>query len=397
MIKMIKIVISLLLIFILLSAGCKQNNSNLYNKRDQYFKPIGEISIINPDEVDIYIDASASMKGFINSFEYQSLIKNLIAALNSEKISVSYNLFDTNLLPINNIMSLFNDNFYSGHRANLDIMLKDLYERHQKNRNSLFIVVTDFQINNKQIYLDVLKEFNKFLNDSLLIKFFMKELNFNGLIYPQFINVAPYNFNGKRPLYVILLGKPEHSEFIITLINKVFPNTNSLTLAKNYPIEYKLIKDRKIVSVGIQSSKKHHYSFDDKKELKIAFDINCNIFDNWGNLDENDFEIHSYRYDEKLDTLIKKKNELLIDSLLKNEKGYSIYLSANDNINYRFNVYNITCLPDNLPQWIYNYSTVPGGNQATKTVLLEQFFEDLLRPVINKNILFSFNFILEKK
>ncbi len=198
-------------------------------------------------------------------------------------------------------------------------------------------------------------------------------------------------------MYVIIFSKPGHSEFLTNFINRVFPNTNSLTLAKNYPIEYKLIKDRKIVTVGTQSGKKRHYSFNGNEELKLAFELKCDIFNDWGKLDSNDFEIHSYRYDEKLDTLLKKKNDLIVDSLIVDEKGYRIFISNIDNISDRFNIYNITCLPDTFPKWIYDHSTLPNGNQAVKTVLLQQFFEDLTRTVVDKNILFSFNFILEKK
>ncbi len=395
--KIVKICSILLLFLIILIAGCKQNNSSVYTKRDQLFNPITDFRIYNPDEVNIYIDASASMRGFVQSPEYQNLIKNLITSLNSDNITVNYSLFDTTVKPINNIITLFNANLYTGFRANLDLMLKNLNAKHITNSNSLSIVITDFQINNHQIYFDILKEFNILLNDTLLVKFLMKEISFNGLIFPQFINAPPFIYNGNRPLYVIIFSKTGHSEFLTNLINRVFPNTNSLTLAKNYPIGYKLIKDRKIVTVGTQSGKKHHYSFKDHEELKLAFELKCDIFNDWGKLDSNDFEIHSYRYDEKLDTLIKKKNELIVDSLIVDEKGYRIFISNIDNISDRFNIYNITCLPDTFPKWIYDYSTLPNGNQAVKTVLLQQFFEDLTRTVVDKNILFSFNFILEKK
>lgn len=397
MILQIRILIILILSVLFINA-CQNKNSIYKDINNKLIKKEKRISIINPDTIFVYADASMSMQGFVLKNDYQVLIKNILTSF-SDPSRLRLNLFDTSLISVSKYSDLFHPGNYKGYRANLDLIFDKILKEFLESENRLFLVITDFQFNNQNIYINTLSIFNKLLNNDALINIFGTEFDFQGLIFPQFVNQQPYLYSGKRPIYILLIGKHYHLNFITDFVKKTFNVQNWMTLSKEIYVDLKLEKSFSNGSVAIANQRENHFFVKDNKfsacfNIKIPEIYINNIF--WNN--NFDVQCYEYRPHEK-NKFLRKNTDVSLDSIwfLNKENKLLLFLSNLDNVTISRNIYKIGFLPDKFPDWISKYSGIPTDNQANKTVYLKEFFEDLFRPVNEKNYLFTSYFILEKK
>lgn len=390
----INFILTPLLLIILFMPFCGKNNSYDFIKKQIQHKTFKGYE--NPDSVSVFIDASMSMQGFTGNEDYQVLMRNLLTSF-SDPNKLVINLFDTSIVKVNNFKDLFLASNYRGSQANLDLMFNKVLESFEKNKNSFYVIITDFQFNNQDIYINSLVSFNKFLKNEAIIKVFVSEFDFNGMIFPQFVrDKQPYYYQGKRPIFIILFGRYPHINFMGDFIEKTFNYKNSITLSKDIPLKFDFIKKHSENKITFANKKENHFY---AKEDNFRMLLNLSFPRIFNLEDYNDLNFDILAFELYQDSLIRKHPELKIDSIKQNfnDRNISLYLSSIDNIKEAKNIYKFGILPANLPEWVKNYSALPTQSQSNKTVYLYQFFEDIFRPVNEKNYLFTFYFILEKK
>lgn len=389
--NLIKISITFLL-SILLLYGCSKEDSTVYKKVEDKFGSEQKVVISTPTSFKIFIDASQSMKGFVIGNDFRNLIGKLVTSFRNTT-DVKYYFFDTTLKTLNNYLDLFQPSIYTGYKANFDRLFYEVENEFQKDSNSLFILITDFQFNNFNIYYNTVNSFQNILSSNGYIKFFASTFNFNGLIFPQFTNAKPYSFSGNRPIYIIMIGRYKNAKFIEELADNLLNDFNTITLTKKIPINSEIITLNNTLSKT--NIKKSHFKVK-KTPFNISIIIESPLFNDWNNFTNADFYISSYYYYR--DSLFEKLPEIEIDSLQKGEK-LKIYISSKKDLEYEFNIYNIQCIPRSFPEWIDSLNTdnvTDPLSQSNKTIWLKRFFEDLFRPVVDKLVLFEKIIIIEK-
>ncbi len=382
------------IITFLIPFGC--NNNLPYNsiKEELNIKSYGFIK--EPDSIGVYVDASMSMQGFVINTDFQFLIKNILTSFN-DPAKIDLYLFDTALVKISGYRELFDHNNYKGSKANLDLLFDAIFKEFIKSEEKIFVVLTDFQFNNQNIYVSSVASINNLLNNGAVIKIFQADFDFNGLIFPQFIATKPYNFNGKRPIYILIFGKSHHLNFISDFVTNTFNYQNKITLSKDIFVIPILDKRFSAGNVSLANQKENHFYVNREKfnfcvQLKIPdlYEIDSFTVAN--------FDIKALKLKRKSE-LYQKNPEIRIDSIqiYKNDNRLLLYFSNIEPLSDRVSIFKIGFLPIELPKWIHNYSILPKNDQSTKTVYLKEFFEDVFRPVKYKNCLFTSYFILEKK
>lgn len=393
-----KTLMLLIVITFLFVIACKDKNKIYEDISENLIRKERKIGIINPDTIFIYVDASMSMQGFVLQNDYQVLVKNILTSF-SDPSKLKLNLFDTSLISLSQFSNLFQPVNYKGYRANLDLIFDKILKEYLESENRLFLVITDFQFNNQNIYINTLSIFNKLLNNGALINVFGNEFEFNGLIFPQFVNSQPYTYKGKRPIFIILIGRHHHLNFVADFVESTFDNKNWMTISKEVLVDLKLEKSLSNGSVAIANQRENHF-FVKEDKFKTCFNLKIpKIYVN-NSFNINNFDIQCYEYKPSNSNKFLRKNaDIVLDSVLffDNENKLMLFFSSLNNIAFTRNIYKIGYLPATLPEWIDRYSGVPTDNQSNKTVYLKAFFEDLFRPVNEKNYLFTSYFILEKK
>ncbi|MCX7612531.1 MAG: hypothetical protein N2043_13190 [Ignavibacterium sp.] len=392
--RVIILIVPILFLFFIFQS-CKKSIPYSELKKKLNINLVG--SLDDPDSVSVYVDASMSMQGFANNNDFQFLIKNILSSF-TDPAKVEFYLFDTSLIKVQSYNDLFNSKNYRGYRANLDQIFGTVSEKFSKSKENLFVVLTDFQFNNQNIYVNTLIKINKLLNDGAVIKLFEADFDFDGLIFPQFVNNSPYHYKGKRPIYIFIIGRLQHLNFISDFIKNTFNYQNSFTLSKDIFVQPKLDRKYSGGKVTVANEKQNHFYLKDDEQFKFCTEIQLpELYEN-DSLVSINFELKGFelRNENKLQ---QKDCELVIDSILylRNQKKLRVFFSNIEPLHNERSVYVIGYLPNKLPDWIINYSAMPQDNQATKTVYLSQFFQDIFRPVNDKNYLFKSYFILEIK
>lgn len=213
--------------------GCKSETPELQDLADKYLPDLKEVEQHQPQKIKIAIDVSSSMKGFSTQSEFQDLLRKTFTSL-GQSLEVEYYKFDTAVYRLDNFLSYFHPTTYSGYAANIGRVLDLL----GKDSSEILIIITDLQFNNNEKYFDLVFRFQKEISDGSYVKLFSARTNFNGLIFPQFINIQPFNYLGLRPLYVICFGRKNHAEFIENILKRAFDWENSITLSNYAPVKW---------------------------------------------------------------------------------------------------------------------------------------------------------------
>lgn len=384
----------LLIIFsiLLFAISCSDKTENEKNLNYNKFKNLLSSEQVDFDEIPkeliFFFDGSASMKGFINQADYQNIVRKLYTAI-THKTNKKFFSIHTQVIPLNNIIDAFNPNNFSGSKANLDLLFKSIDSLFTHKDSTVFVVITDLQFNNQDIYFKTLDTFNEILEKNGLIGVFHTNLNFDGIIYPQFTTLNKYHYKGYRPIYFIAVSKLNHANFVHDFIKRTINLENRIIFTRGLPAKFEVdFKNSRASGDNriIRSTAPYTY---------LSLKINLDFLSHWiDSISAEDFNIKQYRISN--DTLILKNPELKITEY-KIDTNKSLHLKL-ESIKKEIStdLVEIEFLPKNIPNWVLAYTCDPTDNQSNKTVKLKEFLEDILMPVDKKFSLFKISFLYEK-
>lgn len=382
----IKVFLSLLFI-ILTSCGEKIDETQLKEIASKQFGDPIPISQSQPDTIKFVIDISESMRGFVKSGSFQQLFSKSITSL-GPKANIQFFKFDSTLQKENDLYLFFNETTYNKRRAKFETLTSLM----DSTSHSIQILLTDFQFNDNQSYLETVKYFQWQLMTGKYIKIFSARPEFTGTIFPQFIfPQKTFISNKPRPLYAIIIADRKYAKFVELLLKEVHVWENSITLSNGSPYQLKIINSNS----NLKSNTPNLY-LSSKDSLSFKCRIISPVFLEWGEwtTDVVDVQIHSF----KDSTFTQEGN---VDLKIKEFKKtfdtciFSFYKKEIDPSTP--NLIRIRIKPKNLPEWIWEQSCEGNGNQATKTVKLYDFINAVIKIVNNElTIATEYLFILKE-
>jgi len=370
--KSISLIASLLIILSIFFV-CSNNEvpiDELKKLTNKQFGSPPSRSTVNPDTINIAVDISESMKGFVNTNSFQSLLQRTKTAL-GPIANVNYFAFDTSLFSVNNFLKFFDPNFYNGPGANFNY----IFSLKQRDTNSILITVTDLQFNNNARYFDLVDLFQREIARGRYIKIFSAKPDFNGQIFPQFINKVKFKHNGQRPLYAIAIGERKHANFIEKVLRKGMPWDNSLTLSNKTPVDWKIFRSNKEITSPDE------IKMDQRDSLHIKLRIVGPCIFEWRNWSKD--EIQSELFSYKDPKFILENGNFEVRNILTTNDTCTITLFIKDINPSPHKLFCVFLRPNRVPDWISSQSCAPNGDQAKKTVKLEEFIKDIISPITN--------------
>jgi hypothetical protein len=195
-------------VFIIMNChtGCSRRITAPALQVDQECNPPPESDVLS---ANIYLDCSASMKGFVSTFDtsYIQLIHSLERAFVGgwTASTTRFKKFgiEVELMPVQSVLTASSPNFYSDMETHIERAIEDA------NPESFNVIITDlYQYNNDLINL-VKKLRDKFLQKNLEIGLLGIKSQFNGIIYDSGPGgtFPKFKYNGTRPFYVLMIGK----------------------------------------------------------------------------------------------------------------------------------------------------------------------------------------------
>jgi hypothetical protein len=226
----IKLVL-LLFIVVNIMAGC----SGETEVKPEHFKKV--FGIINsqderiPDTINIIIDRSASIKGFVTTPTNQFIrtIQNYIQNV-PKTIPIKLYTLDANILPIDsNLLTslnlIGNAQFFNGSQTNISAILS-LPE--VQNKNNLTLIFSDWihslkndLIANQMIIFS--RDLKDFIKSEGLFAIFGKKAPYFGTYFVECKPPSSIIFTGQiRPYFCIVLGGKYHSNFLAKYIEPFY-------------------------------------------------------------------------------------------------------------------------------------------------------------------------------
>lgn len=349
--------------------------------------------------VDIYLDATTSMKGFASSgaTDFTKLLDDIEATCQNvwKNTDIQFYKFGRSVVPISRsefVSGKTSQNIYSdpalSTQTNFDEAVK------KTNYRRVSILITDFFYNNNDVNLVV---------NSIKTYCFQKGVEagviglssvFKGIVADV---QPPVSVKGLRPLYVLVFGDKQNINLLFnTFKNKNYIRSNQLLLITAKPTEnyeVNVIKDRKCRTINKQSLKKELqdygtvFNFRMKAAEKTAL-LNAEI-----TLNTNPYVIKNT--EKNLKAVVFKKTGNIKDSVaadneltLQNVKFTGNTIKANVNLvnNDKAGKYSYAVIltldntiPPEMPKWVKEVSTesFAQGVNENKTLNLEKLLTDI--------------------
>jgi len=212
-----------------------------------------------PDKVLLFIDCSASMKGFFNKdFKVQGaakLLSDIKNAFDGEGTNVEYYKFNKNIDSISDFNGLLNSKTFN---CGQNLFSAPFGSFSQKvSNNQVTIIITDAVISTSGTNKERSQEYNNILtaltkdkkNNGNNFGLFHYVFDFNGTYYPQPSDKPIATGDVKRNFYLFSLANPKFNSFLNkTIISKNRPdNYQYFTQAYNDFIKIKLVKEPTLV------------------------------------------------------------------------------------------------------------------------------------------------------
>ena len=257
--KLNKLVIVLVLVLALLGVNCVSDDID--GKPDAIsFKLKHRESASTKLKVNVYLDATDSMKGYVvpgDAAEYCRMLPYLSSSASSEN-EIEFFKFGGNETFIiertqDSCLSARKPDFYTNKRmfkkTFIDKVIETTADEYSRNSNLLSVIVTDlFQDENDVVSVkDAIKQ--HFLKKKLSVGIAGFQSDFSGLVHDVGIKKKSYPYKGKRPLYVIALGKHIDIEnYFQNLWNRTreFEEKNFLILSEFFIEPQKIQVTRKL-------------------------------------------------------------------------------------------------------------------------------------------------------
>lgn len=339
---------------------------------------------VTPEHINIAVDISESMRGFARTRTFEDLLRRTFTCP-GPSISVRYFWFDTTFGELVNYERFFDANFFSGVAANF----QRAFSIRNSRTNEILILITDFQFNNNLRYLELVRIFQTEINNGSYIKIFSARPDFEGRIFPQFIQRQRFWYTGNRPLYAICIGEMKHAKFIEDVLKRIMPWENSLTLTSQIPVDWKIFHPSPSVLI---TGKSLLLSSRDSISFKLRI-ISPAILD-WGQWATEEIISEAYLYGDSM--FIPSKENLFIRKVQSNRDTVTIELFGREINPIPTKLWRISLRPQSVPTWISDQSCNPDGDQASRTVRLREFIEDVIRPVTNPFTVATINIFLQK-
>lgn len=381
--------INLLILYLLISSlACSDKLSNDVVERiaNKKFKKTQQYTLVKLDTIKLVFDVSESMKGFANTGTFQELIRKTKAAL-GPLANVNYYCLDNNISQVSDCLQFFNASLFNRREADFHRAC----ELKKHNTKDLLIIITDFQFNDDKRYMDLVDTFQRKLLEGCYIKIFSTKPDFNGTIFPQFTNSARFHYSGKRPLYAIVIGEREQAKFIEQILRRAMPWENSITLSSETPLQSKILRSNASVSsdysnLGIGSKDSLYFIY------KI---IGPSIFE-WENWTKDEIQSEVYEYKDS-DLVLVQNKSLTVRNIKTKKDTCTIAFFVNEINPQPAKLLRLLLRPQMVPSWISTQSCDIHGDQASQTVKLENFINDVISDQNNPFTVSTFHIFLKQK
>jgi len=257
-----------------LSGICKQINIQIYMKRITLFFLVISILTLSscvkyteieipqkkeneniPEKVLLFIDCSASMKGFFNNGKAATILSNIEKDFKKEGITVEIYKFNKNIDSVATFNSMLNEktfncgqNLFSAPFAALTEKITD---------NQIAIIITDAVISTSGTNYDMQQEYDNIQkaivedqnNNNNNFGIFHYLFDYNGTYYAQPSDSPIVVREVTRNFYLFTLANPKFNSLLNQIIVKKNPPNNYqyFTQAYNDFIEIKIIKEPTLV------------------------------------------------------------------------------------------------------------------------------------------------------
>lgn len=257
-----KLIIILLILFVLLSFGCQRKVCNLPPPNSNVEYP----PVSNSLNVDVYLDATLSMKGFIVP-EATSYYQQTLPLLESSVErgwpggQVSFYKFGTKINALSNRQHLdaVHPNFYSDSDYNLKTYIENVIDA--ANTSNLTIIVTDLFQDKVDVNLLTGKLKDKYVSQRLAVGVVGIKSEFKGSVYDVGQNNYSFDYESHnddpasfRPFYLIALGKHADIEHYFDVLYKSglqnFPVKESIILSPFLSARLASFENAKITSAN---------------------------------------------------------------------------------------------------------------------------------------------------
>lgn len=344
-------------------------------------------TLIKPDTIKLVLDISESMKGFANTGTFRELISKTKFALGPSS-QVSFYRLDNKVIRINDFLQFFDPTMFSSNEADFDHACR----LKRDNPKDLLVLITDLQFNDDRRYINFVDTFQREIMKKKYIKIFSAKPDFKGTIFPQFNNQTSYYYSGQRPLYAIVIGEREHVEFIEQIFKKSMPWENTITLSGNTTLQSKIFRS----NANMLKDFPFVLSINTKDSLSIAYKIIGSGIYEWEEWSKDEIQSEIYEYRDTNFVFVKDKS-LTTLSVATKQDTCTMILHINNIDPQPTKLIRILLKPNNIPSWISQQSCDVNGNQASHTVRLKNFINDVISNQNNQLIVSTFHVFLKEK
>lgn len=394
--KFIYIVYFFIVFFILFVAISCNNNLN--------FPPVNNVNHITntkqyrsysyqkPKSINIIVDASLSVKGFLSgrNNQYMETIRaittNLSMELNFYKLANKTTLIKGDYE--NSLNQISTVEFYDGNWTNLTSIFETI-----KNPNTINLIITDgIQSTSNQFSENQLADFarklNNFIKENGFFSIFGKYSAFNGKYYCEAKNQKLDLKNVERPFFGFVIGKREYFRFIQNKISGYWDKSFTIgqKLNKKIIIQHNL--------AGYNVFEKYNTSYLIKRNSQDS--LNIRFQDNLSQNKKLDI-VNSYEIEYDIFDISYSKDSLIVNNKIisnkasrfytinKNEEIY-IDLTKQSDMFGDFRAYRFSFLK-NVPNWIKEWSTEFDCNyeNAVKVYHFENWVKYILNNIENED------------
>jgi hypothetical protein len=353
----------------------------------------------NKLSVDIYLDATTSMKGFVSqtSTDYTKLLDDIEGSCQNvwKNTDIRYYKFGRT------VDSISRNEFVSAKASpamfsDPKLSTQTNFSEAVRNTNSqrVSILITDFFYNNSDINLVVSSVKDYCFQKGVEAGIVSLNSPFNGIVADV---QPPVRVNGQRPLYVLVFGDKQNIMLLFnSLKNKPYIKQNRFLLVTNHPVEnYEVTveKNKTSKTFNKQSLKKEWKEYGTVFNFRMQEKANEALFNLQCTLQTNPY-ICPFT-EKNLKTLVFKKtpaakdsvaadNEVMVQNMKMtgNTLKADIRLTNNDEPGkYAYLVYLTfdNTVPLNMPQWVKEQSTetFAQGVNENKTLNLDKLLTDL--------------------
>ena len=233
--------------------GCSRETVVKPEQFEQIFGKTNTVENIIPEEINIIIDRSASVQGFVSTPNNQ-FIRTIQDFIQNVPKNIPIKIFelDATIKPINSdllnaLNQIVNVTFFNGSQTNISAILSlpDV-----QNKNNLTLIFSDWihslkndVIANQMIIFS--RDLKEFIKNEGLFAIFGKEAPFNGTYYVECKPPSTLVFNNGlvRPFFCIALGSNKHRDFLLNYIEPFYKEELVLGVQENLSTIFNPISD----------------------------------------------------------------------------------------------------------------------------------------------------------